>query len=84
MPVRLTSAAADAARVQAAQVLVAATPATALAVLEWAAASEVALPDAELNGTGGRASTPHAGAGADGDSEPEPGRLARFYSTGWP
>jgi GTPase-associated protein 1, N-terminal domain type 2/GTPase-associated protein 1, C-terminal domain/GTPase-associated protein 1, middle domain len=48
VPVRLTSAAADAARVQAAQVLVAATPATALAVLEWAAASEVALPDAEL------------------------------------
>jgi hypothetical protein len=48
VPVRLTSAAADAARVQAAQVLVAAPPATALAVLEWAAASEVALPDAEL------------------------------------
>jgi hypothetical protein len=48
VPVRLTSAAADAARVQAAQVLEAATPATALAVLEWAAASEVALPDAEL------------------------------------
>jgi GTPase-associated protein 1 len=48
VPVRLTSAAADAARAQAAQVLVAATPATALAVLEWAAASEVALPDAEL------------------------------------
>ena len=48
VPVRLTSAAADAARVQAAQVLVAATPATALAVLEWAAASEVALPEAEL------------------------------------
>jgi hypothetical protein len=48
VPVRLTSAAADAARVQAAQVLAAATPATALAVLEWAAASEVALPEAEL------------------------------------
>ena len=48
VPVRLTSAAADAARVQAAQILAAATPATALAVLEWAAASEVALPDAEL------------------------------------
>jgi hypothetical protein len=48
VPVRLTSAAADAARVQAAQILAAATPATALAVLEWAAASEVALPEAEL------------------------------------
>ncbi len=48
VPVRLTSAAAEAARVQAAQVLAAATPATALAVLEWAAASEVVLPDAEL------------------------------------
>jgi GTPase-associated protein 1, N-terminal domain type 2/GTPase-associated protein 1, C-terminal domain/GTPase-associated protein 1, middle domain len=48
VPVRLTSAAADAARFQAAQVLVAATPATALAVLEWAAASQVALPEAEL------------------------------------
>ena len=48
VPVRLTSAAAEAARVQAAQILAAATPATALAVLEWAAASEVVLPDAEL------------------------------------
>jgi hypothetical protein len=48
VPVRLTGAAADAARVQATQVLAAATPATALAVLQWAAASEVVLPDAEL------------------------------------
>src|SRR5262249_17909210 len=48
VPVRLTSAAAEAARVRAAQVLGAATPATSLAVLEWAAASEVGLPDAEL------------------------------------
>jgi hypothetical protein len=47
-PVRFTSAAAEAARVQAAQVLGVATPATALAVLEWAASSEVVLPDAEL------------------------------------
>ncbi|MFI5081078.1 MAG: GTPase-associated protein 1-related protein [Streptosporangiales bacterium] len=48
VPVRLTSAAAEAARVQAAQILAAATPATALAVLQWAAASEVVLPDSEL------------------------------------
>jgi GTPase-associated protein 1 len=48
VPVRLTSAAAEAARVRATQVLGVATPATALAVLEWAAASEVVLPDAEL------------------------------------
>src|SRR5215467_10893116 len=48
VPVRLTSAAADAVRAQAARVLAAATPATALAVLKWAAASEVVLPDAEL------------------------------------
>jgi hypothetical protein len=48
VPVRLTSAAAEAARARAAQVLGVATPATALAVLEWAAASEVVLPDAEL------------------------------------
>src|SRR5262249_60273925 len=48
VPVRLTSAAAEAARVRAAQVLGTATPATALAVLEWATASEVVLPDAEL------------------------------------
>jgi len=52
VPVRLTSAAAEAARVRAAQVLGAATPATALAVLEWAAASEVVLPDAELEAYG--------------------------------
>ena len=48
VPVRLTGAAAEAARVQAAGVLAAATPATALGVLEWAAASEVVLPDAGL------------------------------------
>lgn len=48
VPVRLTSAAAEAARARAAQVLGVATPATALSVLEWAAASEVVLPDAEL------------------------------------
>jgi hypothetical protein len=48
VPVRLTSAAAEAARVQATQVLAAATPATALGVLEWAAVSELVLPDAEL------------------------------------
>jgi hypothetical protein len=45
---RLDEAALDEARCQAAGVLAAATPATALGVLEWAAASEVALPDAEL------------------------------------
>ena len=48
MPVRLTSAATGDARGRAAQVLATATPATALAVLEWAAASEVMLPEAEL------------------------------------
>ena len=48
VPVRLTSAAAEAAQARAAEVLRVATPATALAVLEWAAASEVVLPDAEL------------------------------------
>ena len=48
VPVRLTGAAAEAARVQAAGVLAAAPPATALGVLEWATASEVVLPDAEL------------------------------------
>jgi GTPase-associated protein 1, N-terminal domain type 2/GTPase-associated protein 1, C-terminal domain/GTPase-associated protein 1, middle domain len=48
VPVRLTSAAAEAARARAAEVLRVATPATALAVLEWAAASEVVLADAEL------------------------------------
>ena len=48
VPVRLTSAAAEAARARAAAVLRVATPATALAVLEWAAASEVVLADAEL------------------------------------
>ena len=48
VPVRLTGAAAEAARVQAAGVLAAATLATALGVLEWAAASEVVLPDAGL------------------------------------
>jgi hypothetical protein len=47
-PVRFTSEAADAARAQAAQVLAAAAPATALVVLEWAAASGVELPGAEL------------------------------------
>src|SRR5206468_6910695 len=52
VPVRLTGAAAEAARVQAAQVVAAATPATALAVLEWAAASQVVLPDAELEQAG--------------------------------
>jgi len=48
VPVRLTSAAAEAAQARAAEVLRVATPATALAVLEWAAASQVVLPDAEL------------------------------------
>jgi hypothetical protein len=48
VPVRLTSAAAEAAQARAAEVLRVATPATALAVLDWAAASEVVLPDAEL------------------------------------
>jgi GTPase-associated protein 1, N-terminal domain type 2/GTPase-associated protein 1, C-terminal domain/GTPase-associated protein 1, middle domain len=48
VPVRLTSAAAETAQARAAEVLRVATPATALAVLEWAAASEVVLPDAEL------------------------------------
>jgi len=48
VPVRLTGGAAEAARVQAAGILAAATPATALGVLEWATASEVVLPDAEL------------------------------------
>jgi hypothetical protein len=48
VPVRLTSAAAEAAQARAAEVLRVATPATALAVLEWAAASEMVLPDAEL------------------------------------
>src|SRR5262249_60277657 len=37
---------------RAAQVVGAATPATSLAVLEWAAASEVVLPDAELEAYG--------------------------------
>jgi GTPase-associated protein 1 len=48
VPVKLTSAAAEAARVRAAQVLGEATPAVALAVLEWVAASELELPGAEL------------------------------------
>ena len=52
VPVRFTSAAAEAAQARAAQVLAAATPATALAVLDWAAASEVVLPDAELEAYG--------------------------------
>jgi hypothetical protein len=46
-PVRLTSTA-EAARARAAQVLGEATPAMALALLDWATASEVVLPDAEL------------------------------------
>jgi GTPase-associated protein 1, N-terminal domain type 2/GTPase-associated protein 1, middle domain/GTPase-associated protein 1, C-terminal domain len=45
VPVRLTS---EAAQARAAEVLRVVTPATALAVLEWAAASQVVLPDAEL------------------------------------
>jgi len=48
LPVRLTSPAAVTAGEQATEILEVATPATALAVLEWAAASGVALPAGEL------------------------------------
>jgi hypothetical protein len=48
MPVRLSSPAAETARDLAIGILDAATPTTALAVLEWAAASGVILPDGEL------------------------------------
>ena len=71
--------------VQAAEVLAAATPATALAVLEWAAASEVVLPEAELERYGRTRLDP-------GTPEPEltRDRAARARpscadcSTGWP
>jgi GTPase-associated protein 1 len=45
LPVRLTGPAAAAARAGAAQVLAGASPATALALLDWAAASGLALPE---------------------------------------
>jgi hypothetical protein len=48
VPVRLASPAAETARDVAIEVLDTATPTTALAVLEWAAASWVMLPDADL------------------------------------
>ena len=47
-PVRLTSPAVETARAQAAEILDAAPPGRALAVLEWTAASGAVLPDAEL------------------------------------
>jgi hypothetical protein len=47
-PVRLTSPAVETARARAAEVLDAAPPGRALAVLEWTAASGAVLPDAEL------------------------------------
>lgn len=47
-PVQLTGRAAGEARTRAVQILGAAPPAMALTVLEWAAASELPLPDAEL------------------------------------
>jgi hypothetical protein len=48
LPVRLASPSAATAQSQAVQVLQTATPATALAVLQWAAASGLELPDSEL------------------------------------
>jgi hypothetical protein len=48
LPVPLTGPAAEVARAGAAELLSAATPAMALTVLEWAAGSGLALPDAEL------------------------------------
>jgi hypothetical protein len=48
LPVRLAGPAAGEARVQAMRILAAGTPAAALAVLEWTAASGVSLPDTEL------------------------------------
>ena len=47
LPVRITGRSAEA-RAQAMRLLRGATPATALAVLEWAAASGLSLPDTEL------------------------------------
>jgi hypothetical protein len=71
-PIRLTGAAAEAARIRVAQVLEVARPAVALVALKWAAASEVELADAELERYG------QAGVDAARPG-PEVARLLREY-----
>jgi len=71
-PVPLTSPAAEIAGEQAIGLLSTATPATAMAILEWAADSEVILPDEELERYGRARLDPAL-------PEPEAPRLLRCY-----